>query len=331
MANKNKTKDVIIEDDDFISQKRKKQVLTELDELDMEPASMISMNRPKQEKKKNHSISVVDESDTSADDEWLNTISSFKTEPIKRSKRKKTSIFDYYEEGNKKKKKKKKKNGELTDYNKEFENEVNLIKNLLVDQNHFVSDLQKKYDATVATKSSQRGIGKFTTDLMMSINNGRSLSMNLVDKLVSIKKTIADLSMKEKKELSAKLGDGEDMANFSAQFLKQMLNEGREAYLNADNSIEEYNEDDLFNAISDEISDMENEDEIDKYLKYEQQDVTVFAIEDSRTGDIYYEARNANGDVIDDYPLPKVEGVNINRSTNVATDKYSRKYPVEYI
>lgn len=331
MANKNKTKDDIIEDDDFISQKRKKQVLSELDELDMEPASMISMNRPKQEKKKNHSISVVDENDTSADDEWLSTISSFKTEPIKRSKRKKTSIFDYYEEGNKKKKKKKKKNGELTDYNKEFENEVNLIKNLLVDQNHFVSDLQKKYDATVATKSSQRGIGKFTTDLMMSINNGRSLSMNLVDKLVSIKKTIADLSMKEKKELSAKLGDGEDMANFSAQFLKQMLNEGREAYLNADNSIEEYNEDDLFSAISDEISDMENEDEIDKYLKYEQQDVTVFAIEDSRTGDIYYEARNSNGDVIDDYPLPKVEGVNINRSTNVATDKYSRKYPVEYI
>ena len=29
--------------------------------------------------------------------------------------------------------------------------------------------------------------------------------------------------------------------------------------------------------------------------------------------------------------LPKLEGININRSTNIATDKYSRKYPVEYI
>ena len=71
--------------------------------------------------------------------------------------------------------------------------------------------------------------------------------------------------------------------------------------------------------------------EIDNYLKYERDGITIYAIEDTRSGDIYYEARTNDGKVIPDYPLPKVEGVNINRSTNIATDKYSRKYPVEYI
>lgn len=327
---KKKKDEIIIEEDDFISQKRKKQVLAELDEIDMEPAQIISMNRPKKEEKKKKENPLYDENGKNADDEWLSTLSTFKVEPIKRTKHKKTNIFEYYENGNKKKKKKKKKD-DLTDYNKEFENEMNLIKNLLIDQNHFVDDLQKKYNAMELSKSSNRGTGKFTTDLTLSINSGRTLSMQLVDKLIGLKKTIADLSMKEKKELATKIGDGEDMNVFSAQFLKQMLNEGREAYLNADQSIDDYNEDELFDVLSGELTDMENNEEIDSYLKYERDGITIYAIEDTRSGDIYYEARTNDGKVIPDYPLPKVEGVNINRSTNIATDKYSRKYPVEYI
>ena len=314
--------------------KKKKLILAELDELDMEPASIISSNRPVKEGKKKDKDKEAEKArlEQEAEDEWLSTISSFKVEPIKRKGKRKTSIFDYYsEDGKKKKKKKKKKDGELTDYNKEFENETAILKNLLIDQNRFVEDLQKKYNLMEVNKSAAKGVGKFTTDLIASINSGRSVSMQIINNLISTKKTIADLSMKEKKEMKSVDGDIEDMNLYSAKFLKQMLNEGRTNIMGGDYDIvEDGDSDDLFEDISENL-DIQNNEEVDKYLKYEKEDVTVYAIEEQSTGEVYFEARNSNDEVISDYPLPKVEGININRSTNIATDKYSRKYPVEYI
>lgn len=313
--------------------KKKDLILAELDELEMEPATIISTNRPEKPSKKNKKEKDEERNrlEQEAEDEWLSTISSFKVEPIKRKGKRKTGIFDYYSgEDKKKKKKKKKKEGELTDYTKEFENESAILKNLLIDQNRFVDTLQKKYDLMEVNKSAAKGVGKFTTDLIASINSGRNVSMQLVDKLISTKKTIADLSMKEKKELKTTDENLEDMNLYSAKFLKQMLNEGR-ANIMGDgyDVVEDGDANDLFDDIIDKVGE-ENNEEVDKYLHYEQEGITIYAIEEQSSGEVYFEARNADDQIISDYPLPKVEGININRSTNIATDKYSRKYPVEY-
>lgn len=339
---KAKENDAILHEteDEFVVHNRKKaKILSELDELDIEPVSMISANRPKKEKKhKEEYEQLAEETEKAAEDEWLSTISTFRTEKVKKNRRKRNNIFDYYENSSKgeHKKKKKKKEDELTDYTKEFQNESNLLKNLLVDQNKFVDSLQKKYDAMENTKSAQRGVGKFTTDLIMSINNGRNVSMQLIDKLISTKKTIADLSMKEKKEFKNANGeDAEDMNAYSANFLKKMLSENRNALFGGDydTTIEDGDSDGLFDNIQNELdlADIHNDDETEKYLQYEKDDVTVYLIEDTVNNDMWFEARNTNGENVPDYPLPKMEGININRSTNVATDKYSRKYPVEYV
>lgn len=331
---------VIFEDDFVVRNRKKEKVLSELDELDFEMPGMISSNKPEIKKKHKTEVDEMrEETNDDAENEWLATISNFKTEKIKlskRAKRRRTGLFEYYETDKKTKKGKKKKKDELTDYNKEFEHESALLKNLLIDQNKFVDSLQQKYNLMENTKSAQRGVGKFTSDLIESINSGRTLSMHLVDKLISTKKTIADLSMKEKKELKASQnGDLEDLNAYSANFLKQMLTEGRSSFMgdNYDLTVEDSDPDKLFDTLEDELgdSDITNDEEVDKYLKYENEDVTIYLIEDSVNNDMWFEARTKNGRVLDDYPLPKVEGIEINRSTNIATDKYSRKYPVEYI
>ena len=140
-------KDAIILDcDEFILKKKKNKILSELselDELDYEPtAVMISSQRPEKEKKHKSEAERIEE-ETSQDD-WLATVANFKAEPIKRKSHTPSDIFNYYDKG-KKKKKKKKKDG-LTDFNKEFENEMNIIKELMVDQSKFTDSLQKKYD-----------------------------------------------------------------------------------------------------------------------------------------------------------------------------------------
>ena len=42
----------------------------------------------------------------------------------------------------------------------------------------------------------------------------------------------------------------------------------------------------------------------------------------------YYLAKDENGDVISDYPLPSRTSISVNRSTNIATDVYGQKYPI---
>jgi hypothetical protein len=40
-------------------------------------------------------------------------------------------------------------------------------------------------------------------------------------------------------------------------------------------------------------------------------------------------AEDEDGNIIDDYPLPKtIDSISINHSTLVATDRYGKKYPV---
>lgn len=322
-----KIKEEIIMDFEPFMENRCKKIIDDLDELDNDMPLISSFRPQKKEEEKMEDEYIPEE------DEWLATLTNFKSEPIKRRKSSHNLFDDLGNE--KKKKKKKKKKGELTDYNSEFDKEMTLLKNLLVDQNNFTDSLQKKYNLLENSKSSQRGIGKFTTDLIESINQARKLSMDLVDKTVSIKKTIADLTLKEKKEFGSKSDESTDMGMYASNYLKEMMNMGRSNINSIGYSGEDYNtegtEDDLFDSISDELADEERSDETYKYLKYEDRDVVVHAcINGDRL--ICFKAYDKDGIEIPDYPLPDPDTkLNINRSTEIATDRYSNKYPIDWV
>ena len=59
--------------------KKKDLILAELDELEMEPATIISTNRPEKPSKKNKKEKDEERNrlEQEAEDEWLSTISSF--------------------------------------------------------------------------------------------------------------------------------------------------------------------------------------------------------------------------------------------------------------
>jgi hypothetical protein len=80
---------------------------------------------------------------------------------------------------------------------------------------------------------------------------------------------------------------------------------------------------------------MERPEEVDKYLEYENKNITVYVCIRNDETDINnnYEfiAKDEDGNIIDDYPLPNHTSISINRSTNIATDTYGKKYYIIWV
>lgn len=281
-----------------------------------------SSTMKKKEKKKN---------DYDLSDEWFNEMMSFEDIMPKKS----TKGLEDFGLGYISKKKKKKKKGEKSkeiDFTKEFEPETYLLKNLLVEQSRFTDSLQKEYDNIKSTKSSGRNITKQINDLISNITSARALSMQLVDKQVSIKKQAAELNMKQRKESGVL--DSEDLSNFGATYLKNLLNNRQVLYNEGTGNPEigEYSEDEMFNNISDILDNdnsIDRDPETELYLKYENRNVTTFVhIIDDDVENYEFICKDEEGNTIEDYPKPNHTGISVNRSTNIATDTFGKKYPI---
>lgn len=318
---------------------KREKILEQLDELDNEeilPQKSIENNSsnflpsslsPKKKKKNTQPQKT--------EDEWFNDL--IETSELRVTTGKRKSMFDdvFNPDGKKKKKKKKNKN-EPTDYEKKFEPEAALLRSLLIDQNKFVDSLQKEYDFLKSNKSTSRGINKNITDLISNITNARNLSMQLIDKNTSLKKTIADLTMKERKELFGNsLDDVENLNDFASTYLKQMISERHQLMVGTNSDISDYSIDEMASIVSDTLLNSEDaeerSDETRKYLEYENRNVTVYVyMNPSDETDYDYVAIDENGDELDDYPLPFKGKLTVNRSTNMATDIYGQKYIIRW-
>ena len=232
-----------------------------------------------------------------------------------------------------KKKKKKKKKGEATDYDEKFSGELALLRGLLRDQTTFVNTAQRTYNAMQSQKSSARGVGKYTTDLMNAINSGRSLAKDLVKDIIGTKKTIAELSMKEREKLAKTMGvDSDELTSWSSSFLKSLTSKDRVALEQEIGGIEDVESDeDLFTAIDVNIGESAS-DESQRYLKYERLKPEVRARYVQSTGDTEFYAVSEDGDIIEDYPVP-IAGtkLDVNMSTAVGTDEFGRKFSLDII
>ena len=93
-------------------------------------------------------------------------------------------------------------------YHKEFEPELNMLKNIVADQNKFTIDLQKRFQNAAGPASKDANpLNKSLVDLAAAVNASRANSLGMLREIGNIKKTIADLYMKQKK-LDSDLGSG---------------------------------------------------------------------------------------------------------------------------
>ena len=85
---------------------------------------------------------------------------------------------------------------------------------------------------------------------------------------------------------------------------------------------------DIFANVSSELADSDRSEEIDKYLQYEKDNVQIYAFVNKETDEYHLEAMTDSGKILDDYPIPRIASLEINHSTEVASDEYHTKYPI---
>lgn len=85
-------------------------------------------------------------------------------------------------------------------YHKEFAPELNMLKNLVAEQNRFSADLLKRYQYA-AGPNTKDGTppNKTLVELIATINASRANSLGMLREIGNIKKTMADLYMKQQK------------------------------------------------------------------------------------------------------------------------------------
>lgn len=316
--------------------KRQRNILSDLEDFERDevvlPSSFMKnlTKEKKKEKKDDYEFSTT----TTSTNEWEDMLSSFDDFT---PKGKGKDIFSDIKIGKGGKKKKKKK-GAAKDYSKEFATEEAILKNLQMDQSRFVESLQKKYDQMDDKKSSARGTGKYITDLISSITAARGLSMQIAEKIINVKKTAAELNFKERKEFGDKGGnEATNINQYASSYLKQLMSVNRNnlanVYGNIDYSSSSFETDDIFDDISEALGEDNRPDEVKKALKYENLGVKVKVVwyDDEEEDTNYFThydfiAEDSEGNEIFDYPLPKKTKMNINRSTNKATDELGIKY-----
>ena len=329
--------------------KKKKSLFADLRDASKSPFSIAKEEEIiKEEKKKRaelvkESIQEYPEDVKDDDTAWLDDFVTIKLKPGKR--RCKDSFFGDIsddEEAPKKKKKKKKNKDEQIDYTKHFATEEKLIASLLTDQMNLTASLQRRLDHMMETKSTSMGVSKYMTDFIEDLNQARSLSMQLVDKKIGIKKAIADLNMKERKEFGKKNDEAaNDMTAYSASVLRQIMGD-RQNYVQQgavpleDNSPMTFEDIEQFPDIDSMMMNATGDDpnnETNAYLKYEGAGITIRIVYRGRDNDkLDYDfiAEDRDGNVVDDYPLPNKTVLSINHSTGFATDAYGVKYPIEF-
>lgn len=91
-------------------------------------------------------------------------------------------------------------------YNKEFEADLNMLRTFVSEQNKFNADLWKRWNLLMGPASKDGQVPtKTMIDMAAALNAGRSNSLSMMNSITNIKKSIAELTMKQKK-LDSELG-----------------------------------------------------------------------------------------------------------------------------
>lgn len=228
-------------------------------------------------------------------------------------------------------------------YNKEFENELNMLKSIVADQNKFTDNLQKRYNTMVGPNTKDAmPLNKTAVELASTVINSRSNSLAMINAISNIKKTIADLYMKDKK-LQSELGNGNgfdqtDLTLLGSSIMTSM-NSNEPSYQNPTHQMNT-----LMAPVNSSISSpngMIFEDfdpdkfepegiSADPYTKYENiPKKTVVEYNQAENKHRYKTVNTLTGQEIADYPNPTFQIKSIDQKNKVAKDSFDSIYELE--
>lgn len=236
-------------------------------------------------------------------------------------------------------------------YKKEFEPELNMLRNLVSEQNKFTADLQKRFmnAAGPATKDAMLP-NKTLVELASVISSGRSNSLGVLREIGSLKKTIADLYMKQKKLDMDMKGSGSvderDLTLLGSSIGSSIFGSASTDFSPMDTTPQpQYsspttpvanNSGPIVQNVKVESFDpdtWEGPDIGNSYTKYENIPHTVIVEKNQATGDMRFKAvRNDTGEEIEGCPVPTsdLSRLVVNEKDMVVKGEFDEVYKLQY-
>lgn len=313
---------------------KKKKKKKELD-LDLEFISSGKVGSP--EEIKDDEESVFDDDNLIDIDEILNRDDDDNIED---------PIIDEQKKGYEKRKK------DENPFKKEFAEELTLLYSLLDEVNKFNKELEKKYKSVEGSKT--RGVSKWTTELINSMLSAKTSKLQILKEISNIKKTIADLKIKQDGK-KANIEGEKSVDLLASQYFQNVLKYGRSKFVQDMGTVhdEEDEIDDLVEQIernkmnysSDELERIQSyiEERLEtegnpfrseagsKYIQYENRGVKICIKRCIDTGEWEFIAIDRDNQQVFDYPLPRkrdVGKVRFSDDGRYATDERGRTYKV---
>lgn len=209
-------------------------------------------------------------------------------------------------------------------YNKKFSKEMKQHHKLIRQQALYVEQLEKLFRATTGLGTSNpRQLTKTDVELASVLSQARGQLLQMINGVSSLKKTVADLQMKQWQKMAVAGGATESGVGTSddlrgSAVLKQLLSS------------------DLSNIQNTSIADLPDINEIDDDdslvsvdVKNEGRNIQLAIIHDTETSSNIPVALNENGEIVDDYNIPShMNDVDVFLTEGIAKTKFGETFPL---
>jgi hypothetical protein len=216
-------------------------------------------------------------------------------------------------------------NGYNVNYNKKFSKEMKQHHKLIRQQAQYVDQLERLFRSTTGLGTANpRQLTKTDVELASVLSQARGQLLQMINGVGSLKKTIADLNLKQLKGLG--IGDGADGGDsddlFGSKVMTQVFNSKASSMSSASSPFQNQTIDDLPDVDSDDTGLVGNS------VRNEMRDIQKAILYNSTDGS-HRPVITSNGQILDGEEIPfEMREYDVLLAENIARSRYGETYPL---
>ena len=225
-------------------------------------------------------------------------------------------------------------------YEKEFEPQLNMLRNLLAEQNKFRADLMKRFDLAAGPSNIRDAqMNKTIVDLATAISTAGNAALSTMKEIGVTKKTIAELIIKQR-QLDSKFGGGDSQdiglmgSDIAAAILgkptaNQQILQPQQQFVQP--PIQPQQNQDISVSHDFDPSSWNQDSFVSNHTKYEEIPHTFVVEWHPNEDKARFKAIDPDGNELKDCPVPTFKIKNIDSERKIARDDFDQIYPLEIV
>lgn len=223
---------------------------------------------------------------------------------------------------------------EKVEPNKIFTADVAALKTMAADQAKLIKVFERKAMESYNDKG-KFGLNEDDIAAMQALTSARSTLMAIQEKQINVKKTIAELKIKQQQAAGAIAPGAQagpaaktDVYSVGRSMLDDIFKVPSMTQDSAPVVADNYPTVSLDQAAS-VLNNIIDEGSVASTTAYESEEPTTYVVIGDDESDREFVTVNKDGDVLDEYPIPSARITELDMSTKTATDEYMVSYPVK--